>query len=281
MTQSRWKKRMLIFIGLFVLGYLGIVIMLLSLENRLVFVVTPASEAWEPKPSEQLQDVWIAMPDGGQIHAWWNPPPAGKRETLLICHGNSGNVSFRGQTMLRFGQELQRGVLLFDYPGYGQSPGEPNEANCYDSATAAFDWLVTQQGIPAEAVTLYGESLGGGVAVEVATRRAHHALVLMKTFTNLPDAAKARYPFVPTHWLMRNRFDSLAKIPTLHQPVLVVGATDDRIVPFRLSERLFAAANEPKQLIPLPGDDHNDPLPPDFLPKLRAFLDAIPAPNAP
>ena len=123
-----------------------------------------------------------------------------------------------------------------------------------------------------ERVILYGESLGGGVATEMATRHTCRALVLVKSFTSLPAAAKCHYPWLPCHWLMSNRFNNLAKLPEVHCPVFVLGATADRVVPYEHAEALYKAANEPKHLFRDVGSDHNDPLPDSVWDELRAFL---------
>ena len=133
-------------------------------------------------------------------------------------------------------------------------------------------WLKDEKHVPSERVILYGESLGGGVATEMASRYPCRALVLVKTFTSLPATAKRHYPWLPVYWLMSNRFDNLAKMPSIHCPIFIAGATADRVVPFEQSETLFHAANEPKQFFRDEGADHNDPLPDDFWDELREFL---------
>src|SRR5262249_1711360 len=150
----------------------------------------------------------------------------------------------------------------------------PTEAGCYAAADAAFDWLTKEQGVPPEQVVLYGESLGGGVAVELAHRRPHRALVLVKTFTSIPDVAEQPFPVVPVHWLAHNHFDNLAKIKACKRPVFIAHGSADTFVPFALGRRLFDAANEPKQFVAVEGIDHNGPLEDGFLGELRQFLDA-------
>jgi uncharacterized protein len=123
-------------------------------------------------------------------------------------------------------------------------------------------------------VVLYGESLGGGVAVELATRRDHRGLVLVKTFTSVPDIARLMVPgWVPVNRIVRTRFDNLAKIGGCRRPVFVAHGTADEVVPFSHGERLFQAAKPPKAFFRMPGITHNEPMPDEFLPELRAFLD--------
>jgi pimeloyl-ACP methyl ester carboxylesterase len=244
------------------------------LENRLVYFPVPATELWNEPPDPAIQDVFLTSPEGRRIHAWWLPRRA-DGPVLLLCPGNAGNLSGRGETLVKIRDRLDTSVLIFDYPGYGKSEGKPNEPNCYDAAEGAIRWVRDEQGIPPERVTLYGESLGGGVATELSTRYPCRALILVKTFTSLPATAKRHYPWLPVHWLMSNRFDILLKLPEVHCPVFIASATADRIVPYTHGETLFAAAHEPKHFFRDEGSDHNDQLPDAFWDELRAFLEAI------
>ena len=126
--------------------------------------------------------------------------------------------------------------------------------------------------MPPERLLIYGGSLGGGVAVDLASRRPYRALILVKTFTSVPDTAQCHYPWLPCRWLVRNRFDSLAKIGRAHGPVFIAHGTADRLIPFALGQRLFAAANEPKRFLAMQGTDHNEGLGSEFFAALRAFL---------
>ncbi len=273
-ARRTWMRRLLR-LGVFVIVcYGGILVLFKSLENKLVYHPTTAAEGWLAPPSERVEDVWLTTPTGDRIHGWWLPTddlrPAG---AILICHGNGGNLSHRGRMMADLTNATGQPVLAFDFPGYGKSDGKPSEDGCYDAGIAALKWLF-EKGIPTANVVILGESLGGGVATELATRMPPRALVLVKTFTSLPAAAKWHYPWLPTHWLMSNRFDSLAKLPTLTCPVFVAHGTADRVVPFAHGEALFAAANEPKRFLRLEGQDHNAWLTEDFHTAMAEFLKA-------
>ena len=237
--------------------YVGIVVVFLFLERRLVFVPTPASQEWLKPDDPRTQEVSFPSGDGNTIHAWWIPPESPQRGAILFAHGNGGNLTHRGKVASALRESLGAGVLMFDYPGYGKCTGTPTEEGCYASAEAAYKWLTDEQKVAPERVILYGESLGGGPAVEMATRHEHRALVLVFPFASLPAAAKFHYPFLPVHTLMRTRFDNLSKIGNCKRPVFIVHGTDDRVIPFGQSEQLFAAANEPKELLRLDGKGHD------------------------
>lgn len=240
-------------------------------ENWLVYRPVRADEDWQPPPSPDIQDVELRDAAGRRLHGWWCPCPGG-RGAVLYCHGNAGNLSWRGGSVLKMRQLLKAGVLIFDYPGYGKSEGRPGEAGCYAAADAAYDWLVQEQKVPAQEITIYGGSLGGGVAVDLASRKPCRALMLVKTFTSLPDVAQSLNPWLPVRWLMRNRFDNLAKIGQCQQPVFIGHGTADQLVPFAQGEKLFAAANAPKHFFRLDHADHNDSLPAEFFTAFQEFL---------
>jgi fermentation-respiration switch protein FrsA (DUF1100 family) len=260
--------------------YLGVIVVLMALENWLVYHPIQASQEWQAPPNDRVRDLDLLSADGTRIHAWWCPVE-GAKGAILYCHGNAGNLSHRAGSITALQQVLHESVLIFDYPGYGKSGGRPSEAGCYAAADAAYDWLMEKQKILPKDILLYGGSLGGGVAVDLASRKPHRALILLKTFTSTPDVARKMYPWLPVRWLMRNRFDNLGKIHLCKQPVFIGHGTTDRVVPFEQGQRLFAAANEPKGFFPMPGVDHNDPVTGDFFIALRKFLagaEAIAAP---
>lgn len=257
-------------------GYLFVCLAMWFIENRLVYHPVVAAVAWEPAPVAAIQDIELTSPAGNRIHAWWLPNKP-DRPVVLMCSGNAGNLSGRGLSMVRIADRLDASVLIFDYPGYGKSEGKPNEAACYDAAEAAKRWLNDEKQVPSERVILYGESLGGGVATEMARRYPCRALVLVKTFTSLPATAKCHYPWLPCNWLMSNRFESISKLPAIHCPVFITSATHDGVVPYVQGEALYQAANEPKQFFRNQDADHGDPLPDEFWTTLRTFLNAHPA----
>jgi uncharacterized protein len=269
-----WKHRaaQLALVALF--GYGGILLVLLALENYFLFPALPASQGWEdPPPGLAVEDVWLTSADGTAIHAWFTAPPSWTPAAgaLLYCHGNAGNLSTRGPALQNF-QGMGLAVFIFDYPGYGKSAGQPSEAGCYASAEAAYHFLTTKKGVPGERVLLYGGSLGGAVAVELATRHPHRALILVATFTSFPDMAQYKFPWLPGRWFVRNQFLSLDKIATLRSPVFLAHGTADRVIPYQQGECLFAAAPGPKHFFPMHGIGHNDAPAVGFYEELQPFL---------
>jgi fermentation-respiration switch protein FrsA (DUF1100 family) len=242
-----------------------------SLENRMVYHPRPFDEAGSPD-AIQATDVELTTPAGKKVYARWYPQP-GARGAVLYCPGNAGNLQTRAEAVRDLWAGLGESVLIFDYPGYGRSEGTPNEAACYEAADAAYDWLVREAKVPAERLLLYGESLGGGVAVNVASRRPHAALVLVRTFTSVPDVADYQMPLFPGYWLMNNRFDSISKIGQCKQPVFIAHGDQDQLIPVRQAEQLARACGSAAvELHVMRNIGHHDRLPTDFYPELRAFL---------
>jgi fermentation-respiration switch protein FrsA (DUF1100 family) len=252
--------------------YCVVVLVFLALETSLVFVPSSAAEAWSDPLDPKSRDVGFTSADGTKLHGWWSPPDDPAQGAILFSHGNGGNLSHRGWLAAQLRASLGTGVLLYDYPGYGKSEGKPSEASCCASGEAAYQWLTTEGGIAPNRVILLGESLGGGVAVELATRHEHRALVLFYTFTSLPKAAKYHYPWLPTNWLMRTRFDNISKIGRCPRPVFILHGTADKVVPFAHGEALFAAANEPKEFLRLDDHPHEVPAGDIAMKPLAAFL---------
>lgn len=269
--RRSWRRRIGRFLLLAGTTYLLIVLVMWFFENNLVFRPYSPEEGWEPAPNAELEEVEFTASDGVKLHAWYFPHPT-CRDVILYCHGNGGNVTHNGPRAVRLRDRLQCGVLLFDYPGYGKSAGKPSEQGCYSSAEAAFDWLTKSRNISPERIMLYGESLGGGVAVELACRRDHRALILVRTFTSLPATAKRMYPWLPVHWLMRNRFDNESKLCSCCRPVFITSADGDSVVPFEHGQSLYNAVRGPKHYFAETGATHETPLPDEFFELVQRFL---------
>jgi fermentation-respiration switch protein FrsA (DUF1100 family) len=269
-TPRTWRRLVVRWLCLLLVAYVGVVLMLLLLENWLIFRPARAAD-WVEKPHAQVQDVVLARADTTLLHGWWFPRPS-STGALLFLPGNAGNLSWRGDALTVLSQRLDCSVLIVDYPGYGKSEGRPSEAGCYEAADAGYDWLRNTCRISADNILLFGESLGGGVAVNLASRKPHRALILNKTFTSMPDVGQALYPYLPIRWLMRNRFDSMALLDLCKRPTFIAHGDPDNLIPFSHGEQLFRASHSPKQLLRMPGIDHNDPLPAEFYDELKSFL---------
>lgn len=228
-------------------------------QNRMVFFPVPYPYGdWFPENyGLQPRDYFFETRDGLQLHGW-HLTLNNSVATLLLFHGNAGNISHRLPLVARFLDELPADVFIFDYRGYGRSEGSPTEAGLYLDAEAAYRFLVDSLGICAERIILHGRSLGGAAAIDLATRVSAAGLLLESTFTNARDMGREMFPLVPLWLFSTLRFDNIGKIRHVTQPVLILHGRRDRIVPFALGQKLFTAAPEPKSFVVLPAAGHND-----------------------
>ena len=271
--QRSWKHRLGRIVLYLAIAYVAIVVILLLLEDQFLYGPRHA-ELGKPPAGVAVENVEMTNRRGERIHAWWSKAKDWRPEqgAVLLCHGNGGNLSHRGRVLRHWIEEVGVAVLIFDYPGYGRSNGEPSEDGCYAAGEAAYDWLRESAKVPAERILLYGGSLGGGIATDLAQGRPHWALVLVAAFTSFPDMAETRFPWMPGRWLVHNRFDNLEKIARCRGPVFLAHSPEDHLIPFAQGERLFAAAPEPKRFFPMPNYHHVDVPTVDFYPALRRFL---------
>jgi fermentation-respiration switch protein FrsA (DUF1100 family) len=259
--------------------YIGTLLILLALEDRLLFPAATIARPWrEPPDYLQVREQTFVSATGDRIYAWFSAPHgwAPHQGAILMSHGNGSNLSRLNGRVYRWRESLGRAVLLYDYPGYGKSSGRPSEGGCYAAGEAALRWLIENQGVPVGEVILVGESMGGAIAVELATRHRVRLLVLHGAFTSVPDMAQVRFPCFPCRYLVHNRMENEAKIGLAQCPVLITHGTADSVVPFWQGERLFAAAHEPKQFIRMERHGHGPPYKKDFFETVRLFLSKTP-----
>ena len=247
------------------------------MQERVVFLPHLPGRALEVMPDAyglDYADVYLDTSDGVRVHGWYvsTDNPAG---TVLFLHGNAGNISHRIDSIAIF-IELGFDVLIIDYRGYGQSEGTIGEAGAYRDAEAAYRYLVQDRAIDASRIVIFGRSLGGAVAAQLAATNAAGALIVESSFTSAADMAAELYPFLPVRLLLRLDFPVVEHVAAVNMPVLVVHARDDEIIPFAMGEQLFAAAPEPKSFLALDGD-HNTAFLYDkerYVEGLRRFLSA-------
>ncbi len=252
-------------------------LMLRWFEHSQVYHPERAMAATGAELGRPFEEVFFKAADGIELNGWFFPAATNSQRrqlAVVFCHGNAGNISHRLDTCAAL---LATGVnvFLFDYRGYGRSRGRPNEEGTYRDAQAAYHWL-RQKGFPATNIIAFGESLGGGVAAELATRETVGGLVLQSTFTSVTDMGAELFPWLPVRTLGSIRYDTRSKLPRLHVPVLVMHSPGDTLVGFHQAKANFAAANEPKLFWEIKGD-HNEALvdASHFIAGLERFLGLI------
>ena len=229
--------------------------------------VSPSSEGLR-----DVAEVILPTPDGAKLVGWY-ARPVEDRPVVLYFHGNGGGLYDRS-ARVRILQAEGYGVLLMSYRGYSGSTGKPSEPANIADALLAYDWLRAACR-PGQGIVLFGESLGTGVAVQVGTARDAAGVILDSPFTSLVDVAAMHFPFVPVRLFLRDRYASTEYIGRLRAPLLILHGEQDRVVPFELGRRLFAAAHEPKQFCAFPGVGHLVPFDGAAWPISRAFLEDV------
>ncbi len=204
---------------------------------------------------KELDPLISTTEDGLKITSWYSPPRARDKLTVVFFQGNTGHLGYRNYKV-RPWLDAGYGVLMVGYRGFG-NVGVPSEEGLYMDAQAALDAVRTKD-VPENGMVFYGESLGTGVAVQMATEYAVAALILEAAYTSIPDVGADRYPWVPVRWLLRDRYDSLDKIKKVHAPLLLLHGELDRVVPVKFGKELFDEARQPKQAVYVPEAGHND-----------------------
>ncbi|MBJ9975104.1 alpha/beta hydrolase [Pseudomonas sp. S75] len=269
-SRRRWLMRLAMI--LLVVGLPASCAVLQHKERELVFRIEPGPASWFhglPAGVQELELRPRSFAQDQSLHAWWWPAERADAPAVLYLHGVRWNLTgqlFRIQQLHAMGYS----VLAVDYRGFGQSRGGlPSESTVYEDARIAWTRFAQLQPLASKRL-IFGHSLGGAVAVELASELSRQAradqtpmaargLILESTFTSLGDAAAAvANTSLPVRWLMSQKFDSLGKIAEVGMPVLLVHGLDDRFVPARFSQTLFDAAREPKKLLLVPGATHNN-----------------------
>ena len=221
------------------------------------FVYYPES-TFSANPSNigfSFENVSFETTDGVKLSGWFIPCD-GARGVILFCHGNAGNISHRLDSIEIFHQ-LGLDIFIFDYRGYGQSEGKPSESGTYRDVEAAWQYLIKERQCMRDKIIIFGRSLGGAVAAWQTRNHKPGALIIESTFTSVPDLGAKVYPFLPVKLISRFKYDTEGYLEGVNCPVLIVHSPDDEMMPYKHGQRLFEAANEPKEFLKISGS-HNE-----------------------
>ncbi|MGL4514141.1 MAG: alpha/beta hydrolase [Lacipirellulaceae bacterium] len=256
--------------------------MISAVERLLVYPAPPRTRGnWKTR-WVQKEDAWFESRENpaaapARLHGWFAPHPR-QRRVVLYAHGATEHVADLVSVIVRLQDALDASVLVFDYRGYGQSEGVPSEGGCIADGLAAQQWLAERTGVLPEDIVLVGRSLGGAVCVAVAAERGARCLVVENTFSRLSDVAAYKYPWLPVRQLMRDQYDSIARIGRYSGPLLQLHGTRDRVAPAKFARQLFAACPSPrKRFYTVRGGSHYEPTPLAFYATLDRFLNDIDA----
>jgi fermentation-respiration switch protein FrsA (DUF1100 family) len=234
------------------------VMVLYATQDRFIYLPTQ-----EVPPIQQVlpggSEVRYTTADGVELTGWLvvgEGSPTEPGPAAVLFHGNQGNRAAMAE-LARVLNDEGYTVLLAEYRGFGGMAGQPSEAGLLRDARAAVDVVERRAGVDPDQVVYIGHSLGTAVATALASERPPRSLVLLAPFTSLPEVAWSRLPLLPYRALMPDEYDSLARIDDVGAPLLIVGGTDDEIVPAHHSEELYNAAEEPRHLVMIPGAHHD------------------------
>jgi len=279
MMRRMWRFFVALLKGCVIVYCMVLAILTFMQRDMLYYRTTARPMLNDPTLLPARQIVCLATPDGLALQSWYFPPRNDAAPVVLFLHGNAGDIG-NHLPFAKFLIAAGYGVLALEYRGYGGNPGAPTEPGLYDDARAAFAFL-KQQGIPDGRVVLFGESLGTGVAIEMANEHAVRALILRSPYTSIADVAALQLPYFPVRWLVRDRFDSLAKIGGIHAPLFVFHGTADTLIPLAFGQRLYDAAPQPKVFLAVSGAGHNDVQTPEAEHAVLDFLARLPDVPAP
>ena len=264
-------------------GFVIYAVVGLLLLNGLMFfqqkqmIFFPMSELYQTPAQWGLdyEDVTFRTADDVELHGWFIPNPESE-QVLLFFHGNAGNISHRRDSIEVF-HRLGLNVFIIDYRGYGKSKGRPGEKGLYMDADAAWRYLTDERGYAGGQILIFGRSLGGAVAAKLASGVEARGIIMESTLSSAQDFAREVFSILSRLVVMRYDFNTIEYIRHVHYPVLVLHSPDDEIMPFHLGEKLYQAANQPKQLIRMRGSHNNGFVlsQPEYEQQLDSWLKAL------
>jgi uncharacterized protein len=235
--------------------YFFFLVLIYVFQRQLTYLPSPAVSTPEQAGVPEMEIVELHTADGLTLNAWYRSPTRPFKPTIVFFHGNTGHIGNRGLIARPF-LDNGYGFLLVTYRGYSGNPGSPSEEGLYNDGRAAMEFL-EQKNTPLSCIVLYGNSIGTAVAVQLATEYPVAALVLQSSLTSLTDVARYHYLIFTFETLVKDKFASIDKVEKLDLPIFLFHGEDDRIIPPKLSRRMYEKIKEPKQLLIVPARGHN------------------------
>jgi hypothetical protein len=225
-------------------------------QRKIIFNVSTKPKQPLDYGLKNVKEMQISTPDGINLLSWY-AKPINNNPTLIYFHGNSFDIGERSYRIERYINNGW-GVLLLAWRGYSGNKGKPSETNLYIDAESALHWIEENTLTKKMNIVLYGESLGAGVAVEIATRYSFKSVILEAPFTSIPDIAQKKYKIYPVQYLVLDKFDNLSKINKILSPILIISGLRDEVIPHSHSIKLFNKANNPKESVFIDEAMHNN-----------------------
>ena len=224
----------------------------------------------DDKVQFNYKEILIEVDQDIKLKSWLIEKDLKKYKTLVFFHGNAGNLFNRVHKLNEL-HKLDINILIISWRGFSGNSGNPTEKNLYQDAQKSIEWL-NSKGIESKKIILYGESLGTGVAVELAQKNIFNSIILESPFTSMVKTAKIYYPYLPVNLLLKDKYDSINKIHKITKPILIMHGMKDDLVPYIMSVELFNKANEPKYSFFPKNDNHMMDFNDELLNKIRLFI---------
>ena len=220
-----------------------------------------------------IKKIKIKTKDNIELLAWYHKKNLEDYKTILFLHGNAGSLENRIHKVNHF-KNMNVNFLMIAWRGFSGNKGNPTEEGLYEDARSAIKWLKLQ-GIDEKSIILYGESLGTGVATEVAQNKNFAGITLESPFTSMIDAGKDKYPYLPVRFLLKDKYESDKKIKNIKSPILIMHGKVDKIVPFSMGNKMYELANTPKYSYFSEYDDHMMEYNENLLKALKEFIKSL------
>tara|TARA_Y100000590_G_scaffold420938_1_gene524129 strand:- start:379 stop:1191 length:813 start_codon:yes stop_codon:yes gene_type:complete len=224
-------------------GYLFITLILYLFQRNLLYYPS-VNNYYGEKLNVSVEKIKIKTEDGIELSSWYHNKKSKDYKTILFLHGNAGTLENRIYKINHF-KDINVNFLIIAWRGFSGNKGQPTEKGLYEDAISAVKWL-KDKGVLEKNIIIYGESLGTGIATEIAQNKNFAGLILESPFTSMVDAGKSKYPFFPVKLLLKDKYESNKKIKNIKCPVLIMHGKEDNIVPFYMGEKMYELAKEPK-----------------------------------
>ena len=266
------RKIILQFISLIILVYLSVIIFLFFYQRNLLYHPNENNYSGNNLNFE-IEKVKIKTSDGIELLGWFHEKDLEKFKTIIFFHGNAGTLENRIYKLNRL-KDLDVNFLIIAWRGFSGNKGKPTEKNLYEDGKSAVQWI-KKFGVKNKNIILYGESLGTGIATEIAQNNDFAGVILETPFTSMADAASKFYPYIPVKLLLRDKYENLKKIKNIKSPILVMHGEVDQLVPFSMGEKIYKEANNPKYSYFTKDDDHMMEYDQNLIDNLNSFLKSL------
>ncbi|MCB9991792.1 MAG: alpha/beta hydrolase [Rhodospirillales bacterium] len=256
--------------------YLGFILLMYLAQRSFIYFPEPNTQDRAVYNAGDMDVITVETEDGLTLSGWYKAPE-GDKPVIVVFHGNASHMGMSAWKVRDF-MDAGYGALLPAYRGYAGNPGKPAEQGLYKDAKAFVGWLRDDRKLPDNRIVLYGESLGTGIAVEMAANHFPEirGLILESPYTSFVDMARRQYFFVPfLNILVRDQYRSIEKIGRVKAPLLVISGKRDIVVPFRMGQAVYDAANDPKEMLAVPLAGHNDLYMHGVGPRVLHFLSGL------